>query len=230
MIGKNLFFIFLTSISLSSCKTVSEYFSKQNTIQYYGGRNFGVVISGPSGVGKTTIVNELIKRNSDLSSSISVTTRKPRKNERDGVDYYFITQSTFNEMQNSGEFLESVSNFNNSYATPINNYYDAIKNKQDIIFVIDSYGMMSMKKNKDIDVLTIFIAPPSMDVLAKRLKDRGSESAISFEKRVAGAQNEMKNAIMYDYVVYNCNLQDAVKMVDAIYKAEKYRRVVEFQK
>ncbi|MEN9782022.1 MAG: guanylate kinase, partial [Pseudomonadota bacterium] len=216
------------STTFTSCSLVDKNHKSQNNnpVQYYGGQNFGIVISGPSGVGKTTIVNELMKRNPEIILSRSVTTRKPRRGEINGIDYNFITQAEFNEMKNSGQLLESVSNYNNSYGTPLNNYYDALDNQQDIVFVVDSYGMMSMKKNKDIDVLTIFIAPPSIDELSKRLAGRGSESKDSFNKRISAAQEEMKNAVSYDYVVYNCDLQDAVKIVDAIYKSEKYKRFI----
>jgi guanylate kinase len=227
---KILYLLLLISTTLTSCALldkVQDKDSKNNKIvQYYGGQNFGIVVSGPSGVGKTTIVNELMKRNPEIILSRSVTTRKPRRGEVNGIDYNFITQNEFNEMKNSGQLLESVSNYNNSYGTPVNNYYDALDNRQDIVFVVDSYGMMSMKKNKDIDVLTIFIAPPSVDELSKRLASRGSESKESFNKRISAAQEEMKNAVTYDYVVYNCDLQDAVKIVDAIYKSEKYKRMV----
>ena len=227
---KILYLLLLISTTLTSCALLDKVQDKDlknnKIVQYYGGQNFGIVVSGPSGVGKTTIVNELMKRNPEIILSRSVTTRKPRRGEVNGIDYNFITQTEFNEMKNSGQLLESVSNYNNSYGTPVNNYYDALDNQQDIVFVVDSYGMMSMKKNKDIDVLTIFIAPPSVDELSKRLASRGSESKESFNKRISAAQEEMKNAVIYDYVVYNCDLQDAVKMVDAIYKSEKYKRIV----
>ena len=188
--------------------------------------NFAIIVSGPSGAGKTTIVNEVLKRNKTLSASISAVTRQKRKGEKEGVDYYFLTRDEFKELIGKGEFLEYDEHYGNFYGTPRRNYIESIKNSKDIIFNVNASGMRSIKKNKKIDVISIFIVAPSEDVLKKRLINRGTENMKQLKTRIDSMKSEMKNAKEYDYVLLNDTVDNAVKVFEAIYNAEKYKRII----
>ncbi len=190
-------------------------------------KNFAIVVSGPSGVGKTTIVNELIKRNNNIVSSISATTRQKRNNEKDGIDYYFITNDKFQELALNNEFLEYSTNYNNSYGTPKRNYFDTVDEGKDIVFTLNLDGMLNIKNNKNVDVVSIYILPSTFEELEKRLRERKTETKEQLEKRLKSAQNEINRANgLYDYIVYNYDLENAIATVNAIYLAEQRKREI----
>lgn len=184
--------------------------------------NFLLIISAPSGTGKTTICKHLLEQNSDLSLSISATTRQPRIGEVDGINYFFITKEDFEAKKHKNEFLEYAQVFDNYYGTPIDFVKNKIQNKLNVLFDIDWQGMRKIKKSGLFNVATIFLLPPSIDVLRERLKHRG-DSAEQIEKRIGGFCNDAEKANEYDYVVLNNDLEEACNSINTIYKAEKLR-------
>ena len=187
-------------------------------------RHFGLVVSGPSGVGKTTLVEGLKKKYKNLSISISATTRMPRKGEISGRDYHFLDKTKFQELIKKDEFIEYAENYGNYYGSPRRNYIEAVENGKDIIFNLSVEGMQKAKKNKKLDLVSIFIAPISEDVLSKRLNDRNTDSPDKIKQRLESAKEELKLADQYDYVIYNDKFEFALKQLEAIYLAEQRKR------
>ena len=222
MKAKKVLFFFCLFIgfagTLASAKAKST-----NTQPSY--KNFGIIISGPSGVGKTTIIEKLAELHSELSVSVSATTRKRRKGEIDGKHYYFIDKDKFQKLVNKDEFIEYAENYGNYYGSPRRNYTEAMENNQDIVFALSAEGMQNAVKNKDMDFITIFISAPSDDILLKRLKNRKTETNKQVAERFKKAKHEMSYAYLYDYTVYNHDIKNAVKIVEAIYLAEKFKRL-----
>lgn len=182
-----------------------------------------IVMSGPSGVGKGTIVKALLERNPNMKLSISATTRAPRPQETDGVDYFFKTHEEFTRMIEAGEFLEYMNVFNtNYYGTPRAYVEDEIAHGNDIILEIDVKGALNIKKARP-DTVMVFIAPPSMSTLKSRLIGRGTETADAVERRFSEAFSEIRRMDEYDYVVINDILDRAVAQVEGIINSEKCR-------
>ena len=177
------------------------------------------VISGPSGTGKGTIVNELLK-DENTEISISCTTRAPRGQEVDGVNYFFKSQEEFEEMIKNNEFLEYAQVFGKYYGTPKEYVLKKLDAGKNVILEIDVQGAMQIKENFPKATL-VFIAPPSLKVLYDRLAGRGTETKELVNKRFSMAKSELKFADKYDYVVINDDLQTAVKDVKCIFKAGK---------
>lgn len=198
-----------------------KYISKRSKYKH-----FAVILSGPSGVGKTTVINKFLEKyKKQIEISISATTRLRRNGEQDGKDYYFITKEQFVKLVQDGEFLEHVFNFGNYYGTPKRNYIDAVMNDRDIIFTLDVKGMERAKQSKKIDFVTIFMMPPSMEDLKERLQGRGTETEAQVSQRFASAKKEIQSALgKYDYVIYNANFDETVKKLEAIYLAEQRKR------
>lgn len=168
-----------------------------------------IVISAPSGTGKTTVVKELLKRKPKMSLSISCTTRSPRPSEQDGKDYYFISDKKFQEMIEENEFVEWANVHNCRYGTPKSGFRDSLNNKKDIILDIDVQGG---RKIKDIypDAILIFLLPPSFKVLEDRLRGRGTNNGPDFERRISNAKQELKAKDDYDFQVINDHLEKTV--------------------
>ncbi len=182
-----------------------------------------IVISGPSGVGKGTVCKCLLDNNKNFKVSVSATTRAPRKDEIDGVNYFFKTREEFEKMIENNEFLEYMDVFGtNYYGTPRAYVEEELKAGNDIILEIDVQGAMRVKETFP-DAVTVFIAPPSMSTLKTRLIGRGTESQESVDKRFAQAFEELKYIPRYDYVVVNSVLLKAVADVEAIIKSEHLR-------
>jgi guanylate kinase len=167
------------------------------------------VISGPSGAGKGTVVRGLLKRRPDLHLSLSVTTRPGRPQERDGVDYKFISVPEFIGMRDRGELLESAEVYGNYYGTPRIPVESALGAGRDIICELDIQGALSVKRAKPEAVL-VFIEPPSLDELFLRLRGRGTEDPHTLSKRMRAAYDEVKKKGDYDHIVVNENVEKAV--------------------
>lgn len=177
-----------------------------------------IIFSAPSGSGKTTIVRELLKQpDLNLSFSISTTSREPRGKEKDGVDYYFISVEEFKKHIENNEFLEweevYTNNFYGTYKSEIERLNTLGKN---ILFDIDVFGGINVKKLFGNQALSIFIQPPSIDELRRRLENRQTDSAEKIMMRLAKAQKEMEQAIHFDQIIINDNLQTAIKQTEKV--------------
>lgn len=182
-----------------------------------------IVVSGPSGAGKGTINGELLKRNSNLWMSTSMTTRAPRGNEQNGKEYFFVTKEEFEERIKNDQFLEYAIVHNEKYyGTPKDKIYDKLNSGIDVILEIDIQGALEIQ-NKIQDALFIFIMPPSMKILKERLTNRGTESEDKILERFKTAYKEINEFTKYNYVVVNDEVEIAVSKVEAIIKAEKCR-------
>ncbi len=171
-----------------------------------------IVISGPSGVGKTTIYKKLLEEFKDkIEFSISATTRKPRENEKDGVDYYFITKEEFEKKIANNEFIEWANVYGNYYGTLKSEIDRILKNKH-CLLDIDVQGGLNVKKIFDNSYL-IFIKPPSIETLKERLINRHLDNQKEIEKRLAFAEEEISKSVFYDFVIINDNLQDCYNTI-----------------
>lgn len=181
-----------------------------------------IVVSGPSGAGKDTICQKLIKENSNIWMSVSMTTRKPRPLEKDGVDYFFVSSEEFENKINDNTFLEYASYNDNYYGTPKDKVEEKLNEGKDVILVIDINGAINIKKIIP-SALFIFIMPPDMETLKNRLIGRKTESKDKVVKRFITAYNEINNYKKYNYVVVNDKIEDAVNKVKSIIQSEKCR-------
>lgn len=179
-----------------------------------------IIISGPSGAGKGTVYNEVIKRRPEIQKSVSVTTRAPRPNEIEGVHYYFRTLEQYQDMIAKGEFLETASVYCNYYGTPKAPVLEMMSKGQDVMFEIDTLGAEQIRK-KYPKSITIFIMPPTFKELEKRLRGRGTESEEAIQRRLGLARSELAKYRLFDYMVFNDEVENAVSSVIAIIDAEK---------
>lgn len=190
-----------------------------------------IVLSGPSGAGKGTICNELLKQVDTLNLSISMTTRSPRESEVDGKDYYFVTKEQFEEYIAKGNFLEYAKvHGDNYYGTPKNKVEEILSSGRDIILEIDIQGALEVKEKMK-EGIFIFIMPPSMRELKDRLVKRNTESKDKIIERFKNAYKEINEVTKYNYIVINDEVQNAVDKVKAIILAEKCRvdRIEDFE-
>ena len=181
------------------------------------GRSF--IISGPSGVGKSTVLKGLMEKRKNLYFSVSATTRQPRPGEEDGVHYHFLTMDTFREWIAQDEFLEHAEFVGNCYGTPKKYVYEAMDRGQDVILDIEVQGAMQVAEKMP-EVVRIFVAPPSWAELERRLTARGTDTPEKIQGRLARAKEEVKLAGTYDYFVINDSVEHAVYELDAIMTAE----------
>ena len=177
------------------------------------------IISGPSGVGKSTVLHALFEGRDDLYFSVSATTRAPREGERDGVDYHFIHADRFRSMIEEDAFLEYAEYVGNFYGTPKRFVDEAMDKGQDVILDIEVQGALQVTSKRP-DTVKIFIAPPSWKELERRLKDRGTDDPEKVQKRLLRAKVEFQTAHTYDYFVVNDTVENAVRELDAIITAE----------
>jgi len=177
------------------------------------------IISGPSGVGKSTVLHELFKGRNDLYFSVSATTREPREGEVDGVHYHFITVPRFQELIEADALLEYAEYVGNFYGTP-KKYVDRAMNEgRDVILDIEVQGALQVKAKRP-ETVRIFIAPPSWEELERRLSGRGTDSPEKVQKRLLRAKTELQTADVYDYFVINDSVENAVREINAIMLAE----------
>ncbi|MDD3249800.1 MAG: guanylate kinase [Smithellaceae bacterium] len=179
-----------------------------------------IVLSAPSGSGKSSICRRLLAACPDMEFSVSFTSRAPRPNEIDGKDYRFITREEFQRRIDQGEFVEWVENYGELYGTSGGTLEDALIRGKDLLLDIEPRGAKEMKKKLREGVF-VFVLPPSLDELLKRLQKRGHETPEAIQKRFAQAASELEEILWYDYVVINEDLDTAVGQLIAIYQAEK---------
>lgn len=177
------------------------------------------IVSGPSGVGKSTVLRELFKGRDDLYFSISATTREPREGEEDGVHYHFIDAKRFQELIEADALLEYAEYVGNFYGTPKKYVDKAMNDGKDVILDIEVQGALQVKTKRP-ETVRIFIAPPSWDELERRLKGRGTDSEEKIRNRLLRAKAELQTADVYDYFVINDSVDRAVREINAIMLAE----------
>ena len=181
-----------------------------------------MVVSGPSGTGKGTVCSELLAQAEDLAYSISATTRQPRAGEVDGKNYYFMDKTDFEQKIAEGGFLEYANVYGNYYGTPLGKIEERLANGVDILLEIDTQGALNVMK-KCPDGLFIFLVPPSLAELERRIRGRGSETEESLQKRMGSACKEIEDGRKYSYVVVNDTVKHAVQRIMAIRAAEHCR-------
>jgi len=178
-----------------------------------------LIVSSPSGAGKTTLTSALRKAIPGLEFSVSHTTRKPRKGEQDGREYHFVDRARFNEMVDAGEFLEWAEVHGNLYGT---SHAEAERDAAGIIFDIDHQGARQIKAQRP-DAVGVFILPPNMDILLERLKGRASDDEETVARRYRAAWSEIRHYGLFDYVLVNDDLEVATDTLASIVRAEKCR-------
>jgi guanylate kinase len=186
-------------------------------------RGLMLVLSSPSGAGKTTLARRLLEAEPGIEMSISCTTRKQRNGEVDGRDYRFIDREAFARMRDRGEFLEWAVVFGNYYGTPRKPVEQALAAGRDVLFDVDWQGAQSLRDDSLDDVVTVFILPPSGKVLERRLTERAQDAPEVVETRMREASNEIQHWGEYDYVVINNEIDQALAALRAILAAERLR-------
>ncbi|WP_025898553.1 guanylate kinase [Sneathiella glossodoripedis] len=187
-------------------------------------RGLMLVLSSPSGAGKTTISRALLAEDDNLSMSVSATTRKPRPGEVEGKDYFFMEPVDFNLLVNKGELLEHAKVFDNYYGTPAAPVREALAAGKDILFDIDWQGTQQLAQKAGDDLVSVFVLPPSTQALEKRLKSRAQDSDEVVARRMSKASEEISHWREYDYVVVNDDVNRCIAEVKAILQAERVRR------
>lgn len=187
-------------------------------------RGLMLVLSSPSGAGKTSLAKEILARDRHLTPSVSVTTRPPRPSEVHGCDYYFISREEYDNMVIAHHLLEHVEVFGNGYGTPKQLVLSTLEQGKDIIFDIDWQGTQQLAREMRTDLVTIFILPPSLKVLESRLKGRAEDSEEVVQERFADAVKTISHWTEYDYVLINDDLHKTVEQISLILAAERLKR------
>lgn len=183
-----------------------------------------LVLSSPSGAGKSTISRALLEKHPDLTMSVSATTRPMRPGETEGKDYYFIDTQTFEDMVQKGQFLEHAKVFDNYYGTPRAPVEAALKSGKDVLFDVDWQGTQQLRQNARDDLASIFILPPSVEELERRLYARAQDPEDVVKRRMAKATSEMSHWAEYDYIIVNEEIPESVAEAEAILGAERLKR------
>ncbi len=186
-------------------------------------QSFIIVISGPSGVGKSSIVERLLERCDDISLSVSMTTREPREGERDGESYFFVTESEFTRRRDAGELLEWAAVHGNLYGTPGRHVDEQIEANCRVLLEIDVQGGMTVKEKRP-DAVLVFLLPPSLEELERRLRGRGTDDEAVVRRRLKNARWELGFYNTYDYLVVNEEIAPCVDDVLCIIRSESLRR------
>tara|TARA_Y100000588_G_C14213452_1_gene907733 strand:+ start:1286 stop:1930 length:645 start_codon:yes stop_codon:yes gene_type:complete len=187
-------------------------------------RGLMLVLSSPSGAGKTTIARLLLERESNVSLSVSFTTRPKRPSEVDGEDYFFVDPTEFNLMLNRREFLEHAKVFDHYYGTPREPIEAALSEGQDILFDIDWQGEQQLKQSARDDLASVFILPPSTEELGRRLKQRAQDPSHVLVTRMEKAPDEISHWPEYDYIIVNNHIEETVSQVQSVLIAERLKR------
>lgn len=178
------------------------------------------IISAPSGTGKGTIVSEILKSDPNIYFSVSATTRAPREGEKDGVNYFFITREEFLGLIETGGMLEHTEFCGNLYGTPKKAVYDKLDSGRDVLLEIETVGAMNVKAACP-EAVSIFILPPSLYELRRRLEKRGTDSEEVIARRISEARAEIEKSRLYDFVVMNDDLESAINDVKSVMSASK---------
>ena len=187
-------------------------------------RGLMLVLSSPSGAGKTTLSRLLLDSDPNVAMSVSATTRPKRPGEVDGSDYFFISDKEFQRMVEAGEFLEHAMVFGHRYGTPREPVLEALTSGRDVLFDIDWQGTQQLRQQVREDVVTIFVLPPSRAELERRLHTRAQDSAEVVAKRMAKANDEISHWAEYDYIIVNDDIARAQAQVATILEAERLKR------
>ncbi len=187
------------------------------------------IVAAPSGAGKTSLVNALVARHDDIRLSVSHTTRPPRDGEVDGRDYHFVSQASFAEMRDKGDFLESATVFDNSYGTSSVAVQEMLAQGLDVILEIDWQGAQQVRNNLP-DATGIFILPPSKTTLEQRLRNRGQDNEEIIARRMRDAENEISHYVEFDYLIVNDDFTEALNSLTAIIMAKRHTLALQKQK
>jgi len=188
------------------------------------------VISAPSGGGKTTLCEKLLETRQDMARAITCTTRVPRPGEKDGKDYYFLDAGTFLKRVQAGHFLEHATVYGNSYGTLRGEVLDKLRSGKDVLLNIDVQGAASVRASVEGDedlkraFISVFLTPPSAEILEARLKKRGQDSAASIQKRLSVARQEVAQWRHFDYLIISTSIEEDLRRMLAVVDAEKMRR------
>ncbi len=204
----------MTDHVLQKSKTQISQFSRKGVL---------FVISAPSGTGKSTLIHKLRNRHPALNFSISCTTRSPRQGERHGADYFFLDKKEFLARREKGYFAEWAEVHGNYYGTPLDHVEKLHAQGQDLLFDIDVQGALQLQKSLP-QTVSVFLFPPSLDELKKRLLTRGTETEQTLQKRLHGARNEIAQAHHFDYHIINDDLEEAARLLEAVYLAQTVKK------
>lgn len=182
------------------------------------------VLSSPSGAGKTTLSRQLLQEQQNICMSVSATTRAMRPGEKDGTDYHFVSRERYDEMVENHEFLEHAEVFGNCYGTPRAYVEQHLRGGEDVLFDIDWQGTKQLRAKAPDDLVSVFILPPSLAELERRLRARAQDSEDVVQKRMSKAIAEISHWQEYDYVIINENIDDALVKITSILHAERLRR------
>ncbi len=187
-------------------------------------RGLMLVMSSPSGAGKTTLSRMLLADEPEMVMSVSATTREPRPGEENGKDYFFVAHDRFREMIDNNELLEHAVVFENRYGTPRGPVMQALSDGKDVLFDIDWQGTQQLAESAGDDLVRVFVLPPSINELESRLRKRAQDSEEVVQKRMAEAESEISHWAEYDYVLINNNLEETYADLRDILNAERLRR------
>lgn len=188
------------------------------------------VISAPSGGGKTTLCQQLLATRKEMTRAITCTTRAPRPGEKDGIDYYFLDAGTFLRRVQAGHFLEHATVYGNSYGTLRSEVLDKLRSGKDVLLNIDVQGAASVRERVETDdelkrsFVSVFLTPPTLEILEQRLKKRGQDSLSVIQKRLSVARQEIAQWKHFDYLIISTSIQEDLRRMVAVIEAEKMRQ------
>jgi guanylate kinase len=188
-----------------------------------------IVLSAPSGGGKTTLAKRLLAANPSLTRAVTCTTRAPRKGEKDGVDYYFLDASSFLKRVQAGNFLEHATVFGNSYGTLKSEILSKLRQGRDVLLVVDVQGAATIRERAQDDaelkqtLVQVFLTPPSLEILEARLKRRGTDSPAVIQKRLGVARQEIAQWKNFDYLIISTSIKEDLRRMQAVLESEKMR-------
>jgi len=195
-----------------------------NKNMYANRRGMMIILSSPSGAGKSTLTRRLLRENDNMTMSVSATTRTARNGEEEGIDYFFVNKDTFTDMIDDQQFLEHAKVFDHYYGTPRGPVEDALSGGKDVIFDIDWQGAQQLTQAAGDDLVKIFILPPNMRELERRLKTRAQDSDEVIAKRMAKSESEISHWAEYDYIIVNEDIEEAMGRLRTIVTAEHMKR------